>query len=477
MSNVRYSVMGGSYGDPAGASARIQFRRAVILTLMTLLMPGSAQLVHGNRVIGRLAIRIWLAVLTAAGLLLFVSVVSRSLLFELGTNGLVLNLGKWFLILGAIAWAALLIDAWRLGRPRELSRGHLAVSAGLNGVLCFAVAGAMFFAAHAVSVMDGFAGTVFASSTVTEPHEGRYNVLLLGADSGDDREGMRPDSINVVSIDADTGRAVIVGLPRNLEDVPFPKGSVMAEEFPQGFDCEGCYLNAVNTWAEDHADLFGDEDPGIEATMGAVEEITGLKLNYYAMINMEGFEHLVDAVGGVTLNVRERTAIDGIGRPISGYIEPGEQQLSGYEALWYARSRVLNDDWSRMGRQKCVMNAMVQQLSPSTVVMNMQKIAESSQAMIETSIPRQDLNVFMDLALKTRKEPVSSVSLVPPQIYAGNPDFGKVRRMVGDAIAVAEGRPEATSVMVSSGLSMADPEPQVKDPRKANQAEDLDETC
>lgn len=477
MSNVRSSALGGSYGDPAGSSARIRFRRAITLSAMTLVMPGSAQIIAGNRTVGRIAIRVWLGVLTLGALLLLFAMTSRSFLFELGTNGMVLTLGRWALIAGAIAWAALVLDAWRLGRPRELRRGQRLFSAGLNGVLCFLVAGVMFFAAHAVSVVDGFAGAVFASTTSSEPQDGRYNVLLLGSDAGDDREGMRPDSINVASIDADTGETVIIGLPRNLEDVPFPDGSVMDKEFPDGFDCDGCYLNAVNTWAEENSELFDTKHPGIDATMGAVEETTGLKLNYYAMVNMDGFENLVDAVGGVTVNVRERTAIDGVGSPISGYIEPGEQHLSGHEALWYARSRALNDDWSRMGRQKCVMNAMVQQLSPRKVVMNMQEIADSGQSMLETSIPRQDLNVFMDLALKTREHPVSSVSLVPPEIDTGDPDYDKIRRMVDDGIAVSEGRPEATSVMVSSSLTMADPDPQTKDPKKANQSTDLGQTC
>ncbi len=65
-------------------------------------------------------------------------------------------------------------------------------------------------------------------------------MLLLGGDSGPDRSGLRPDSLTVASIDKDTGRTVLVGLPRNLQDVPFPKGSVMRKEFPDGFDCEGC---------------------------------------------------------------------------------------------------------------------------------------------------------------------------------------------------------------------------------------------
>ncbi len=68
MSDVRSSVMGGSYARPADASARIQFRRALTLTAMTLVMPGSAQLVMGNRKIGRIGVRIWLAFLALGAL-------------------------------------------------------------------------------------------------------------------------------------------------------------------------------------------------------------------------------------------------------------------------------------------------------------------------------------------------------------------------------------------------------------------------
>ncbi len=123
--------------------------------------------------------------------------------------------------------------------------------------------------------------------------------------------------------------------------------------------------------------------------MGAVEEITGLKLNYYAMVNMHGFSKLVNAVGGVRINVQQRTAIGGIGSPIRGWIEAGEQKLTGDQALWYSRSRVQNDDFSRMGRQKCVMNAMLHQLSPQKVLFNVEKIASSSKALLTTNIPQE----------------------------------------------------------------------------------------
>ena len=479
MSYERLSVMGGNYSRPAADSAKIQFRRALALTLMTLVMPGSAQLVMGNKKIGRIAIRVWLGVLASVTFLLLLTMTSRTGLFSLITNSFLMTAGRWFLIVGAITWVCLLIDAWRLGVPRQLGRNHRLAVTGINAVLCFVTAGTMLFGAHIIAVQKQFIGTVFAASTVSKPADGRYNILLLGGDSGPDRSGLRPDSLTVASIDQQTGRTVLIGLPRNLQNVPFPKDSVMRKQFPNGFDCQGCELNGVNTWANDHADLFGEKLPGIEATEGAIEEITGLKVNYYAMVNMHGFSKVVDAVGGVRVNVQERTAIGGIGSPIRGYIEAGDQLLTGDQTLWYSRSRVQNDDWSRMGRQKCVMNDMLHQLSPQKVLLNVEKLADSSKALLSTNIPQQDLGVFMDLALKARTEKVSTVSLVPPVIYTGNPDFGKVRRIIDKALAKAEGKSTGDGGILDASLAKVDPtaDAGANDPRKANASDDLNASC
>ena len=149
---------------------------------------------------------------------------------------------------------------------------------------------------------------MFTDGVATGAHDGRYNVLLLGGDSGSDRWGLRPDSLSVASIDAETGETVLFGLPRNMLNFPFPEGSIMDEQFPDGYDCgDECELNSLATWAEDHKSLFkGVANPGVEATKEGVEGITGLEINYYAMVNMQGFRRLVTAVGGVTLNVRDR---------------------------------------------------------------------------------------------------------------------------------------------------------------------------
>jgi LCP family protein required for cell wall assembly len=492
MHETRSGVFAPSRAQVIRASQHVKFRRALSLIALTLIVPGSAQMLMGDRRIGRIALRVWLGVLAVAliiGLWLgliagfsaleWTSLTPRTAMLRLAASPTILHVGPWVLMAGAIAWVALILDAWRLGRPLQLARKQRLWMTGLNGALCLGLGGSMFFAAHLVSVTNSGIGTVFVSQTVSGPKEGRYNVLLLGGDSGKGREGLRPDSITLASVDAETGKSILIGLPRNLQDVPFPEGSIMAKYFPKGFTWSEGELNAVNTWAENHKNLFPESktrSAGVQATISAVEGITGMDVNYFAMINLKGFSQLVDAVGGVKLNVKEKTAIGGIGAPIRGYIPAGERTLDGDEALWYARSRVNNDDWSRMGRQKCVMSAMLHQLSPQKVLLNAQAIADSGSALMTTDIPPQQVGSFMDLALKARQQKISTVSLVPPVIYTGNPDFDKVRRLIRIAIDKSDGK--AVGGILDAQLSVPTPKAvEKKETRASNQSDDLERSC
>jgi LCP family protein required for cell wall assembly len=427
-------------------AARVRFRRAVTLLLMTLVLPGSAQLVAGNRKVGRLGIRISLALLGSLVAVVLVGLMWHGLIYFLVSNTFMLGLLRLVLCGVAVGWALLFFDAWRLGQPLELLQKQRLAVVGLNSVLAFSVAGSLLFASHMVAVQRTFITTMFGDGEASEATHGRYNVLLLGGDSGSDRWGLRPDSISVASIDQETGRAIIFGLPRNMTNFPFPEGSVMAEQFPDGYGCEGCELNSLSTFAADNRRLFkGVDNPGVEATIQGVEGITGLTINYFAMVNLQGFRSLVQAVGGLELNVRDRIPIGGVGGPVTGYIEPGVQRLNGFETLWFARSRESADDYSRMARQKCVMNAMLQQLSPQTVVAKFEKITEASTELVTTDLPASELGRFAELAMKARSKPVSTVSFVPPAVNTGAPDIDKIHRMVDKAIEKSQRKDEKSS--------------------------------
>lgn len=421
-------------------AARVRFRRAVALVVMTLVVPGSAQLVAGNRRIGLLALRTWLTLVALGAVAIVSSLVWQGFAFWAVSNTLLLGVLRLLLMALAVGWAALFVDAWRIGQPLTLLQNHRLAVVGVNGVLCFSVAGSLLFGAHMVNVQRDFMSTMFGDGEVVGAHDGRFNVLLLGGDSGAGRWGLRPDSLTVASIDASTGRTVLIGLPRNMSSFPFAEGSVMDEQFPRGFDCDDCYLNAVSTWAQDHPDLFRKSDnPGVDATVMAVEGITGLEINYWAMVNLEGFKDLVDAFGGVTLNVRDRIPVGLPHESYFHYIEPGVKKLNGQDTLWFARARHGSDDYSRMARQKCVMNAMLQQVSPETALRNFERIAEASTAMVSTNVPGSEVDRFMALALEARSQKVSTVSLVPPLVNTADPDMDVVHGTIQQAIDKAEG--------------------------------------
>jgi LCP family protein required for cell wall assembly len=429
-----------SRAEATRRAEQVRFRRSLTLMGMTLLLPGSAQIVAGNKRLGRIILRIWLVLVGIALLGVVLYLIDRGAVFSLATNPDLLLLARVVLISLAVAWILLLTDAWRLGDPLRLRRSHRAIMIGINGVLCLAAGGALFFSAHVVAVQRDFIQTVFGSGEASEPHDGRYNVLLLGGDSGEERWGLRPDSITVASIDEETGQTVLFGIPRNLANVPFPDGSVMDEQFPDGFDCDACYINSLYTWGAEHPGLFPDDvdNPGLEATKLGVEGVTGLSINYWAMVNLAGFDALVDALGGVTVDVPKDIPIGGIGGAITGTIPEGVRELDGYEALWFARSRVADDDYSRMARQKCLMSAMLKQVDPKRVVMKMDDIAAAGKRVFKTSIPASELDTFMELALKARGQPIRTVSFVPPKIETYDPDYDKILEMVDEAIAKAE---------------------------------------
>jgi LCP family protein required for cell wall assembly len=464
----------------AERAARVRFRRALTLMGFTLLVPGSAQLLAGNRRVGLIAVRVWLGLVATGLLALVVSAVHRPFAFWLVSNTDVLLLVRLALFAAAIGWAALFLDAWRIGQPLSLRMPHRRAAVGVNGILCFSVAGTLLFGAHLVGVQRDFLITLFGDGEVTGANDGRYNVLLLGGDSGAGRWGLRPDSLTVASIDADTGRTVLIGLPRNLQDFPFREGSVMDEQFPDGFDCDGCYLNGVSTWAQDNTELFEDPDTaGTDATVMAVEGITGLQVNYWAMVNLDGFKQLVDAVGGVTLTVREPIPVGGLGDDVTGYLEPGTRTLNGFETLWYARAREGSDDYSRMARQKCVMNAFLAQVSPQKALANFESLAAAGSEMLSTNLPMSEVDRFIDLALKAKGQKMSTLSLVPPLVSTSDPDIELIRAEVAEAIDRAEGktsppsrkprkRPESVTGGSIGSLSEG---------YAANQAEDLATAC
>jgi hypothetical protein len=168
-----------------------------------------------------------------------------------------------------------------------------------------------------------------------------------------------------------------------------------------------------------------------------VSGITGLTVNYYVLIDLAGFQQLIDALGGIRVTVTGRVPIGGGTSKVSGYIEPGTQRLNGYRALWLARSRHGASDYDRMGRQRCVMDAMLRQLDPGTVLERFQGIAAAGRDVVSTDVPASQLGTFLDLAMKVKSQKVRSLQFVPPEYNPAYPNFRRIRAVVADEVRIS----------------------------------------
>ena len=248
------------------------------------------------------------------------------------------------------------------------------------------------------------------------PEEGRLNVLLLGGDSGVGRRGIRTDTMIVVSIDPATGWTAMFGIPRNLIELPIPPGHPAQGAWPCG-DCFGMIANELYGWGLSRPDLFGEPNSGANAMKDLVGYLLGIDIHYYALVDLEGFVEIIDAVGGVDLEVPERIYdteypnLDGTYSVID--LQPGTYHMDGTMALYYARSRQGSTDFSRMNRQRCVLEALAQQADPVTLVHELPTIVPAVEESVFTDLPMDELASFINLLSKVNTKEIVSIRFMP----------------------------------------------------------------
>jgi polyisoprenyl-teichoic acid--peptidoglycan teichoic acid transferase len=403
-----------------------RFRRSLLLVLGSLVIPGSAQLIAGNRRFGRIALGVWLGLVVIGGLIVWQ--VPLTELAKWVVRPAVLTSFKVVAIVLALGWVAVIVDAWRLGDPPALARKHRLTMVGVTVAVAALIATPFVYATNKLTAAHDAVVAMFPSGEVAAASDGRLNILLLGADAGDGRSGVRPDSIMLVSVDVQTGEPAMISLPRNLEKARFAEGTPAAAEFPAGFTGEGdrsnYMLNATWTYGEANPEMFpGPAGPGPTAVKQAVEGTLGVNVHYYVAIDLEGFKGLIDALGGITIRVEEDLVMGQSGK----ILEAGLKELNGSKALWYARSRTGSSDYARMSRQRCVIGAILNEADPATVVANFEDLAAASESIVTTDIPREDLGNLVGLAAKAKDHDFRSLQFVPPLITSADPDFGLIR--------------------------------------------------
>lgn len=275
----------------------------------------------------------------------------------------------------------------------------------------------------------------------------RLNILLLGAD--EQQGGHRTDTMITVSIDPTTGQVVMFQLPRDTVDVPVPPGPARTV-FGSVFSDK---INAFFTYARARSDAF----PGTQATRGytglksILGYLYGLNIQYYVEVNFGGFQKVVDALGGVTVNVQVPVLDDDFpgpgGNRLRLYVPAGVQHMTGAQALQYSRSRKSTSDFDRAARQQRVIVSLRRQLDIGQALANIDVLAAAIGQSVRTDIPRELVPKLLGLAERVDTRSIRSVIFTPPfyqtecmncppRGYIIQPKVSRIRTAVADAFNV-----------------------------------------
>jgi LCP family protein required for cell wall assembly len=334
--------------------------------------------------------------------------------------------------------------------------GQTAVATIVVAALSLPVLLAAYRANDARSVVadvfgSGSGDPVFTPTSETSgvDPEAVRNVLLLGGDAGPGRWGMRTDTMILVSIHEASGRTALMSIPRNLTRLQFPPGSPLAEQFPDGFDD---LANAVFTYVNSREELvahYGADglQPEPVALSGALGYSLDVQIDDFALVNMAGFSDVIDAIGGVTLELTQSVPLppDPEGRPVPPSVGPGVVEMDGAVATAYVRSRSADSDYQRMGRQRQLLAALGSQVSATEAVSAFGSVTGVLDDSMRTSLSSGEFADLLD-RLGDNSAIQESVGLAPPLITPGDPDYGQIRSIV-DAVqlAVVSGTPSGYS--------------------------------
>jgi len=440
--------------------------KPIVAAIASAIVPGAGQLIVGNRRRGSVLIGIDIAILVALYLYMGDSLTLAKLWLQ--PDQLALMMIGNIVLLGYRIWAA--DDAYRIGKardPRQLSKSTGAmIGAGVALAAVLVLPHAVF--GYYDIIQYDLITTVFASnspatttappvttsapvtsedgSTIPQPdttttstlptdsilNGDRVNILLIGGDFGEGRTGIRTDTMITVSIDPVTGDTAMFSVPRNWTQVPLPEGMGL---WDCGYNCYPELINELWVAGERNPEAFpGPGTPSENAVKGVISEFLGIPIHYYAMVNLDGFVDVVDALGGVEVYVpsavydAEYPSVDGVSTEVID-IKPGLNQFDGHLALAYSRSRHQDSDYFRMNRQRCVIEAMVEQTDPINVLRNFQSLANVIKDTMLTDIPIDALPQLVDLKPIIDLENLVSVRFIPPDYHLKFRDDGKAGRV------------------------------------------------
>ena len=242
----------------------------------------------------------------------------------------------------------------------------------------------------------------------------RLNVLLIGSDRRPNEGTYNTDTLIVASVDPASGQVAMFSLPRDATGIPLvgPARSFFGMTWNRK-------INALFGQARARPDIFpGGRLSGYQALKDTLGGLYGLPIQYFVEVDFGGFTQVVDALGGVTVNVQLPVVDDyypGDEGALRVYIPTGVQHMTGAEALIYARSRHGSSDFDRAARQQRVLLSLRQQADFATLLQHLPELVKSTKKAVKTDFPVAKLPELIELARRIDAGNIRSYVFTPPR--------------------------------------------------------------
>lgn len=251
---------------------------------------------------------------------------------------------------------------------------------------------------------------------------GRLNVLLIGTDAGPGRSSLNTDTMIVASLDPVGQTVSMVSVPRDMVDVPLPDGRTYRAK-----------INSLLSYARLNPGEFpGSDGTGHDVLMGALGTLLGIRIDYYAQVNLPGFVHVVERLGGIDVNVahgfcdpsyRQYGYLHGFS------ITAGRHHLDAYAALAYARVRkpAGESDFTRAARQQEVLTGIRDAIVHGGFLNDPVGLLHALAETIETNVPPSLLPDLADMMTRIDRSRTYRAVIDHPLVASGFDDRGSIQ--------------------------------------------------
>ena len=242
-------------------------------------------------------------------------------------------------------------------------------------------------------------------------------VMLMGVDEREGDVG-RSDTLMIATLDAKKHKAAILSVPRDTR----------VKIKGHGFD----KINAAYAYG------------GHRLTQSTIEDLLGVEMEHYVIINVNAFTKIIDAIGGIDINVEKRMYYedpwdDNGGLVINLY--PGQQHMDGKTAITYVRYRDEEGDIGRITRQQKFMKAVMDKLTSPSIIPRIPAIIGQVVDSINTDLSVKQMIEFMAALKEAQSNGLQTEMLPGRPMYIGGvsywiPDLSKLRATVANTLDV-----------------------------------------